>query len=549
MLKYHESEGIIDSFSKNHTTPYSAVALQEMNLFHFYPSIYWICACLTVDAKATDDELSNDEIEGETLLELEENSYTNETDETNDNEDIDDSDEDLEETEEELEESELINNLSVKPKKRKQSTDYGKIAKAIGNLLSTTKISMELPDINKADLEFSPDVENNAIMFGLKGISGINEEFLKEALSKRPYTSIEDFYIRNNPKMGQMLSLIKAGCFDSLEKSDRINTMRKFLLHIANEKISFKTKLTMVDFNKMADLEKIPNELKKAKQMYFFKTWLLMQPNGTSNENVIIKVEDEQGHKFFKNKCVPEYNPRSKKTTHIETEDGIVVYKKPFGTMYDKYMKNLTEEWLKKEETQTYYNHILKEQHIQELWEKYCKGSVSKWEMESLNYYYHKHELEHVDIEKYKIDSFYNLPEEPYVIQYKPNKQGKVYPEYRLNRIVGTVLDKNKNKHTVSLLTTDGVVTIKFYDGLFNFYNKTIKKKMIVKGKEKNVTIEKPWFTRGNKLVINGIRRGDSFFPKKAYNSDYLSRHTVALIYSIDDFGNMELQLERERGD
>ena len=32
---------------------------------------------------------------------------------------------------------------------------------------------------------------------------------------------------------------------------------------------------------------------------------------------------------------------------------------------------------------------------------------------------------------------------------------------------------------------------------------------------------EKSWFTRGNKLIITGIRRGDNFVPKKYKSTTY----------------------------
>ena len=146
------------------------------------------------------------------------------------------------------------------------------------------------------------------------------------------------------------------------------------------------------------------------------------------------------------------------------------------------------------------------------------------------------------------IESFITLEEEPIIIGYKTNKQGKEFPKYKINRIVGTVLDRNKIRHTVTLLTMEGVVTVKFYDGLFNYYNKIIKQPTNKNGKITNVTIGKSWFTRGNKLIINGIRRGDIFFPKKTYSGDSLGKHTVILVNSIDSNGEMELQLEKERG-
>ena len=44
------------SFSRNHVMPYSVEALQEMNLYHFYPHCYWNCATLNVNAASEDND-------------------------------------------------------------------------------------------------------------------------------------------------------------------------------------------------------------------------------------------------------------------------------------------------------------------------------------------------------------------------------------------------------------------------------------------------------------------------------------------------------------
>ena len=40
---------------------------------------------------------------------------------------------------------------------------------------------------------FIPDVEDNSIMFGLKGISRIGDDIINEIISNRPYNSLQDF--------------------------------------------------------------------------------------------------------------------------------------------------------------------------------------------------------------------------------------------------------------------------------------------------------------------------------------------------------------------
>ena len=55
--------------------------------------------------------------------------------------------------------------------------------------------------------------------------------------------------------------------------------------------------------------------------------------------------------------------------------------------------------------------------------------------------------------------------------------------------------------------------------------------------------LEKSWFTRGNKLMITGIRRGDQFAPRKYADSAF--RHTIQMITTIHTDGTVDLQSER----
>jgi DNA polymerase-3 subunit alpha len=158
--------------------------------------------------------------------------------------------------------------------------------------------------------------------------------------------------------------------------------------------------------------------------------------------------------------------------------------------------------------------------------------------MDSLSYYYHEHELSHMDRIKYGVSNFFELPEEP--IKGKSFMwRGREMYEYETTRIAGTVLDKNKTKNSVTLLTPEGVVTVKLYGGSFSHYDKQISESI---GDKKQV-LEKSWFARGNKLLLAGFRRGNQFIPKKYKQS--IHQHTVARIDDIDDQGNLSLTTER----
>lgn len=182
---------------------------------------------------------------------------------------------------------------------------------------------------------------------------------------------------------------------------------------------------------------------------------------------------------------------------------------------------------------------LVNEKRFMEMWNEKVEGNISKWEMDSLSFYYHEHELAHVDKERYLISDFDNLPEEPQISEYYQYR-GKSRPRFKLTRICGTVLDKDKNKHMISLLTPSGVVTVKFYKGQFSFYDKQISE---LNDDGTKTVLEKSWFGRGKKLLITGYRREEQFVPKKYADSAY--RHTLQLINSIDDNGILKLQSDR----
>ena len=102
----------------------------------------------------------------------------------------------------------------------------------------------------------------------------------------------------------------------------------------------------------------------------------------------------------------------------------------------------------------------------------------------------------------------------------------------------GTIY-KNKIRNTVTLLTPGGVVNVKIYKNQFAIYDKQIS----MKDKEgvKHV-IEPSWFKRGNLLMIQGIRRGEDFIPKKRRNSVF---PIISKIVQVHEDGTLEFQFER----
>jgi DNA polymerase-3 subunit alpha len=176
----------------------------------------------------------------------------------------------------------------------------------------------------------------------------------------------------------------------------------------------------------------------------------------------------------------------------------------------------------------------------QDTWDKYCLGSLSKWEMDSVSFYSHEHELTYLDTDRYELTDFADLPEDPIVDRVIPIK-GKQVPILKLFRICGTVLDRDKSKKTVTLLTTSGVVTVKIYGGgVFAQYDKQISER----GADgKKHVIEKSMFSRGNKIIVIGVRDGDSFRAKKYSRTPF---HLVEQIVEVHDDGTM---ITRSRGE
>ena len=177
----------------------------------------------------------------------------------------------------------------------------------------------------------------------------------------------------------------------------------------------------------------------------------------------------------------------------------------------------------------------------QDLWDKYCQGNISQWEMDSISCYIHDHELKNLRNGFYGLSNFSQLPENPVVnYEFRSKETGQKIPLFKICRIAGTVLDKDKNKKMVTLLTNDSVVTVKIFGEAFTHYDRQISEK----GADgvKHVK-EKSWLSRGNKVIITGIRRDSDFIAKKYKNTPH---HLVELITSIDEGGYIKTKLERE---
>ena len=484
-------------FNQSHTLAYSLVGLQELNLAYFYPIVFWNCACLISDSGGGERE-ENNNIEDEDFLE-DETTYTCFLDDfAEKDEDEDDEEEDEEEKQE-------------KGKKKTKTTEFGKIATAIGKI-KAEGIDVYPPDINESHYTFTPDVEKNIIRYGLSGISRIGEDLIKEIIANRPYTSIEDVFNKVKLNKPQAVNLIKSGALDSF--GNRQSIMKSYIGSITDKK----KLLNLRNMKMLMNYKLIPDDYRFERSVYNFNKYL------KKNKSGLYYILDEIAFNFYERYFDMDL-------LSLNSNGQYQIVQKNWDKIYNKKMDTLRA-FIKNNQEELLYqlNNALEN----ELWNKYAYGNMSKWEMDSVSFYYHDHELKKVT----GYSNFYDLESEP-VLDRVIVIKGKEVPLFKINRIIGTVLDKDKNKRTVTLLTTAGVVTVKIFGDAFTNYDKQISEKQ-ADGKKK--VIEKSWFSRGNKIIVTGIRREDMFIAKKYKDTPY---HLVELVVDIDENGNILTQEER----
>lgn len=448
------------SFSQLHVTAYSIIGIQNLELNRRFPRIYWQTASLNVDSDSN----------------------------STDSKDI----------------------------------DYEKIASGIGKMRSNG-VHVKLPDINKSDLEFTPDVENNAIIYGLKPVKTLNSKVVKDIMDNRPYSSLEDVFTKlYDAKLitnTHIIAMVKSGMLDSF--GERKQIMMDVIRYITD----LKTTLTMQNVKLLLEanvLEGRPElELIEFREM-FKNNVLRKEATGNSKTK----------HKIFKVADMETYDKLIGNEGIINVMgDYYEVDEKEFKKVFDKKISKL-KDWLKTDEPINRANRYV----LNQQWMKYALGSYSKWEMETLSFYYHEHELAGVNNELYEIAKFSELPETAEIESYNKYK-GREIPKYKLHNICGTVIAKNPTKHMVTLITTDGsVVSVKYHSGSYSHYAKTVKKD----GK----VVEKSWFDKGNHLLVHGFRRGGQFVAKKYKDSK--TSTTTKLIEAVHDDGLLTYKLERE---
>ena len=436
-----------------------------------------------------------------------------------------------------LEEAEIYDDDIEAVEIKEKNTNYAKIAKAIGEIISHN-IKLSLIDINRSDYGFKPDVENNQILYGLKALSGVNTEMINQIKENRPYANIIDFMNKVKVKKTAMLSLIKSGAFDNcsegifgVDVNDKDKIRYANMVYYLMQTSEPKKRLTLQNMNGLIEKNMLPADLKEEQSIYSFTKYLSKHKwvNRKNNKEYYVLVPKE-AFEFY---C--QYGD----TDWLEVVDGVPIIeqniwkKKVYDVHMDKvraYIKEHQDEMLQE------YNKLL----FMDEWNKYIKNSnLASWEMDSLCFYYHDHELKNMDESKYGVVNFYDYPSEPLIDSFW-KRGGREIPIYKLYRIAGTVISKDDVRHSVSLLTNYGVVPVKFNRDMYAMYKRQLSE--VQPDGTKKVT-EKGWFTRGTMLIINGFRRDDMFVAKKYAKTQ---GHTVYKITDINEYG--EITIENERG-
>ena len=473
-----------------------------MNLAYKFPIVYWNTANLIVDSGGIQTSNDDDDDE-ETIAILEENSI----------EENDDDGEEEEEWEEANEDTPVL--AEDKKKKKEKVVDYGRIASIIGKM-SGYGIKVSPPDINQSSFTFTPIAETNSILYGLRGITRISASKINEIMIMRPYKSMDDFLTKIKVNKVQMINLIKSGAFDNVEGCPREEIMKNYLNSIADKK----QRLTLQNMAMLIEKNLIPEDMIFYKKLFLFNKHLKTCKNG-----------------IYYSLGEAEINFIDTYFTVDIIDDGVRILQKTWDNLYKKAMEPMRI-YLKnnKDEVLTQLNQKL----YDEVADKYAEGNISHWEMDSISFYYHEHELQKAASD---FDDFFKLSEDPEIEYSFVGNNGQEIRIYKLFKIIGTVIDKDKIRNTVTLLTPTGVVNVKIYKNQYAMYDKQISER----GADgKKHVLEKSWFSRGTKLMIQGIRRGQDFIPKKKKQSVY---PVISKIINMDEYGNLTFQYERVEAD
>lgn len=415
------------------------------------------------------------------------------------------------------------------------TTNYGKIAQSIYKA-KENYIDVSAPSINESEIAFTVNKNEDSILFGLGAISGINADIANQILTHRPYTSFKQFYQTHAYKgslitPSKFIQLIKSGCFDDFEPN-RIKVMKQYILYSSEPK----TELTMANLDTAIKIGcKIPRQMLSPYNFrkYVCSSEFYYSPHPKFKSKKLYWLDSKAKQYFNKN-----YKDQLQENVDwFYQDDMILIVDKSLEKLYKPVMIEL----------KTYINtpEFIKEFNRQVMRKRYNElvpnQDVNHWSFETCSFFAKEHELAHIDRERYNIDLFNELPEEPRFVTKRWGK--REYRQYELSQIAGVVLDKNDNNHLVTLLDiNNNVVQCKFVAENYSWYKAQLSEP---DGQGGKTVVDPSWFKRGQALILTGIRMGESDFKVKAYKSS-IFKHKVQKIVSVDnDTGEMVIQSYR----
>ena len=462
------------AFALCHSHEYSTECLQELNMYYFYPKVYWNTAVITTQSQVADER---------------ENSA--------------------------------------------MSINYGKIAQSIYKARSNG-INVKAPSINKSELFFAPDEENDSILFGLGAISGVNNTIAQQITSNRPYTSFKDFYTKNTFQgtlvtKSKFIQLIKAGCFDEFNP-DRVAVMREYF-ELSTSNVNVLTTANMAQIKSAGVF--IPRQITAP---YNFKKYVTNKqflygkhPNFKSKN---IYWLDNRALKYFNENC---RDCLTEGVDYWQENDRTVVVDKSLEKLLKPSLDNL-KAYINQPEFLNKFNEAMIDKNMGESVGSY---DMNKWSFESCAFYSTNHELIGVNLEDYNISHFADLPVDPVFVERSYGKRS--WKQFELSAICGTVIARTDSHHLITILTPDNeVVNVKMNDGSYAHY-KTQLSKIELDGSK--TVMEKSWLSRGCLLICCGYRRGEDDFVCKTYKNSIFN-HQLMKIVNVDN-GKLEIQSER----
>lgn len=413
------------------------------------------------------------------------------------------------------------------------SVDYGEIAKAIYKMRKFG-VNIKAPDINLSNFEFTPEAKDNEILYGLGAISGINNDIVSQILSNRPYTSFTDFYNKNAYKgtlvtKSKFIQLIKAGCFDEFEPDRRVVMRQYFVLSTPN--------VTSLAMNNIGQIKAARVPIPKSIiGPYNFRKYVCNKQfkygNHPKFKSKTLYWLDQKALKYFENHC---------KSSMVEGVD--YWFEDDRWIVVDKSLEKLLApsiETLKDYiNTPEFLDKFNKARAKQSMAESVDGLDVNRWSFQACAFYSQEHELANVDLAKYNISHFSDLPEEPQFVERSFGKRS--WKQFELSAICGVVIGRTDSHHLVTILTPDNeVVNVKMNDGAFAHYKAQLS---TINPDGTKTVIEKSWLERGNLLICCGYRRGTDEFVTKKYKASIFPSQLMK-ITSVNG-SDIEIQTER----